>query len=323
MKNILQKVDFFIIGLLLMILLAFTFPYSAEYSTLQLDSFVYWGISGIFFLYGLKLNLRVILEDLRNWRLHILIQSTTFLLFPLLVLIVYPFIKGTNYEIIWLGCLFLSALPSTVSSSVVMVSIAKGNIPSAIFNASISGLLGLLFTPLWMGIFISKSSESLNILNLISELFLQILLPVIIGVILNKFFIQKINKYKQIISWFDKLVIFLIVYKSFSAAFLDDIFSALPIIPFSMLAMYTLLLFFIVYFIIYKTTTYLRFTRSDKITALFCGSKKSLVHGSVFITLLITDTSQQSLFLLPIMIYHSFQLLFTSYIARKMAKQES
>ncbi|GAL78303.1 sodium/bile acid symporter family [Algibacter lectus] len=51
------------------------------------------------------------------------------------------------------GVLFLAALPSTVSSSVVMVSMAKGNIPAAIFNASISGIIGVALTPLWMGAF--------------------------------------------------------------------------------------------------------------------------------------------------------------------------
>lgn len=52
------------------------------------------------------------------------------------------------------GRLFLATLPSTVSSSVVMVSIAGGNMAAAIFNASVSSLIGVFVTPLWMGIFL-------------------------------------------------------------------------------------------------------------------------------------------------------------------------
>ena len=39
-----------------------------------------------------------------------------------------------------------------------MVSIAKGNVPSAIFNASISGLIGIFATPMLMQPFLENSS---------------------------------------------------------------------------------------------------------------------------------------------------------------------
>jgi len=321
MQKAIEKIDPFIIGLILTVFAAFVFPYSRAFSTIDLSSIIYWGISGIFFLYGVKLNLRAIIEDLKNWKLHLLIQSSTFILFPLLILLTYPFFKGSVYENIWLACLFLGALPSTVSSSVVMVSIAKGNISSAIFNASISGLLGLFLTPLWMGIFLKNTSSGVDAASLIYELFLQILFPVIVGVLLNKYLSKYALKHTSKIAWFDKVVIFLIVYKSFSAAFVNGIFKALPIFTILLLFVALIILFFIVYYIIFTLTERLSFNAKDKITALFCGSKKSLVHGSVFVTLLIPDTTLQSLFLIPIMIYHSFQLFYTSYLARKFSKR--
>src|SRR5690625_7935777 len=75
------------------------------------------GISLIFFFYGLSLSTEAIKNGLKNWRLHVVVQGSTFLLFPLLVLIFYPFVKDTSQKLLWLAFLFMAALPSTVSRS--------------------------------------------------------------------------------------------------------------------------------------------------------------------------------------------------------------
>ena len=157
MKKIFNKQNNFLFALVGMILLARILPYRDEYnSTFNLNRFIDWGICIIFLLYGLKINIKEVFRDIKNWKLHLLVQLGTFVLFPLLVALFYPLAKGTDYQLVWLSIFFLASLPSTVSSSVVMVSIAKGNITSAIFNASISGLIGIVATPLADGLFLGK-----------------------------------------------------------------------------------------------------------------------------------------------------------------------
>ena len=315
--------DPFIIGIILMIVVASIFPFRESYSIhFPLKDIIYWGITGIFFLYGLKLNPKQIRQDMSNWRLHILIQSATFLFFPLIILPFYSLFAGGPYENIWLAAFFLAALPSTVSSSVVMVSIAKGNIPSAIFNASISGLIGLIATPLWMSIFLSANGEGPELSETIQQLVQQILLPVALGLSLNKYLGTTAQKHKSLIGWFDKIIIFLIIYKSFSTAFLSGVFTQLPPVSLLLLAVCIIALFFLVFYSIRFLSRKFHFSREDTITALFCGSKKSLVHASVFVIILVTDSAAQSLFLLPVMVYHAFQLFYTSYLARKWGKEQ-
>lgn len=82
-----------------------------------------------------------------------IVQAATFILFPLLVLLFYPFIKTDSAHSLWLAVFFFAVLPSSVS--VVMVAVAKGNVPAAIFNASLSGIIGVLITPIWMSYFIT------------------------------------------------------------------------------------------------------------------------------------------------------------------------
>nr|WP_252864931.1 bile acid:sodium symporter [Capnocytophaga ochracea] len=59
--------------------------------------------------------------------------------------------------------------------------------------------------------------------------------------------------------------------------------------------------------------------REDTITTTFCGSKKSLVHGSLFMMVLGISDDNKVMFLLPIMLYHSFQLFYVSWLANKLS----
>jgi solute carrier family 10 (sodium/bile acid cotransporter), member 7 len=136
------------------------------------------GISFIFFFYGVKLSPQKLKEGLSNWKLHLVVQSTTFLVFPLVVLLFYA-LFGDEANYLWLGTFYLAALPSTVSSSVVMVSIAGGNLPAAIFNASISSMVGIFITPLWMDLMLPETSVSFDLTDTFIKLSLQVLLPVI------------------------------------------------------------------------------------------------------------------------------------------------
>ena len=315
-----NKQNLFLLMLLMAILVAYVFPFKETYARyFPLESVIDWGIAIIFLLYGLKLNIKEVVKDISNWKLHLLVQFGTFVLFPVLVLAFYPLFRGGNYFQSWLSVYFLACLPSTVSSSVVMVSIAKGNVTSAIFNASVSGLIGIVMTPLLMGFFMRSTQESGHSSEVIYQLLLKVLLPIILGLLLNPVFKNFINKYSKIIGEFDRLIILLIVYESFSKAFLQKLFTSVPPLVFFGIALAGISLFFVVYYSLKFLASKLRFNREDTITATFCGSKKSLVHGSLFVMVLGIPETQKVLFLLPILIYHSFQLFYVSWLAGKIS----
>ena len=322
MFKIFTKQNTFLLLLASMVLLGKFVPFRPAYNQwFPLSDFIDWGIAGIVLLYGLKLNLKEVVKDVSNWKLHLLIQSATFLLFPFLVLIFYPAFRETAYYGIWLSVFFLASLPSTVSSSVVMVSIAKGNVTSAIFNASISGLIGIVMTPLLMSFFLNANTESADKTEIVEQLLLKVLLPIVIGIALNPFFKKWIIRYSNVISEFDRLIILLIVYESFSTAFIENIFATVPGFVFLVLTISVVALFFIVYYITKFVAMKMGFQLEEIITATFCGSKKSLVHGSLFLLVLGIPDDQKVLFLLPVMIYHSFQLFYVSWLANKIAQR--
>ncbi|MCJ8153911.1 bile acid:sodium symporter [Chryseobacterium sp. SSA4.19] len=324
MTKIFSKQNLFLILLVVMVLMARVVPFRESYNSyFNLSAFIDWGIAAIFLLYGLKLDLKEVVKDITNWKLHVLIQSGTFIIFPLLVLLFYPFVKDSGYVNIWLSVFFLACLPSTVSSSVVMVSIAKGNVTSAIFNASISGLIGIMMTPLLMSFFLVPAEGSGDQGEIVQQLLIKVLLPIILGILLNPVLKKWVTRYSSVIAEFDRLIILLIVYESFSTAFTENIFASVPSFIFLILAFSVVFLFFAIYHILKFISQKMGFSREDRITATFCGSKKSLVHGSLFLLVLGIPDDQKVLFLLPVMIYHSFQLFYVSWLANKIAKKAS
>lgn len=314
--------DRFVVGILLMVLLGWLFPgFMGNESPISLSTINKYGVALLFFFYGLRLAPQKLKTDLLNWKLHVATQSITFIFFPLLVLLVYPFFCNTEYFQFWLAIFFMSTLPSTVSSSVVMVSIARGNIPGAIFNASISGILGIIFTPLWMGFFLDASIADFNLGQTLFDLFLQILAPIIFGLLLNKYWGAWALKHKKKMALFDKLVILSIVFDSFSSSFANRIFDSIPLWTILILSLAVIAIFFVVFSFSKWMSRILKFSREDQITFVFCGSKKSLVHGSVMASVFFAGSSGGGLFLVPIMIYHVFQLFYISLVAKKIGDE--
>lgn len=316
--------DWFILSLIGMIVLASQWPGpGVADGPFSISSIANIGISFIFFFYGLKLNRSKLVAGLSNWKLHILVQGGTFILFPLLILALRPWLDRGDLHVLWLGTFFLAALPSTVSSSVVMVSIAEGNIPAAIFNASISSLMGIFITPIWMSIATEGQQNSVDMSDIIVKLLLQILLPVVLGLLLNPTKLGKIaGQYNKQLKYFDQLTILAIVYTAFSESFEKDMFSNLGMVELLVLGVCMLVLFLVVYYLIGYIARLLGFNREDRITATFCGSKKSLIHGTVMAKVIFLNSPLTGILLLPIMLYHALQLIAVSIIAQGMARRK-
>lgn len=317
-------IDNFIIALGIAVLIAKLYPAAGlDYEPVSLGDITNIGVAFIFFFYGLKLNFEQIKKGLKNWKLHLHIHFTSFILFPILILISKKLFVDTDLYTLWLGCFFLAALPSTVSSSVVMVNIAKGNIPAAIFNASISSLLGIFITPIWMSFEMGNISQELDMTNVMLKLVVQVLIPVILGLMLNKYWGAWAATHKEKLKYFDQFIIVLIVYAAFAKSFDQDLFAQQSASVIWILSALMLLLFVIVFYIVKAVCVFLKFNREDTITAVFCGSKKSLVHGSVMAAVLFGASTQAGIILLPIMIYHALQLIITSWMANKWSSNQN
>ena len=105
-------------------------------------------IGMVFFLHGARLPREAVLRGLTHWRLHLLILSATFLLFPALCVAITHLPAWISPPELASGIVLLGCLPSTIQSSIAFVGVARGNVSAAVASASASNMLGVFLTPL-------------------------------------------------------------------------------------------------------------------------------------------------------------------------------
>ncbi len=317
--------DGFSLLILVTVVFAWLFPEAGSTdSPLHLKQVGNVGVAFIFFFYGLKLDPAKLLAQLGHWKMHLLIQSTTFIIFPLIILFFSSIFYTPESDLLWVGTFYLAALPSTVSSSVVMVSIAGGNIPAAIFNASISSLIGIFLTPVWMNIFVSANDLSASDLSgVIINLCFQVLLPVAAGLALHSRLGFIATRFKNQLRYIDQAIILLIVFRAFCDSFLNNMFDGYSITELVVLSALMLLFFFVMLAVMQLLAVRMGFSREDRITVIFCGSKKSLVQGAVMGQVLFPGAAALGILLLPLMIYHGLQLFAGSILAQQFARSRA
>ena len=143
-------------------------------------------IALLFFMHGAKLSRQAILAGAGHWRLHLLVFACTFILFPLLGLALRPALEPLLGKELYLGMLYLCALPATVQSAIAFTSLARGNIPAAICSAAASSLLGIFVTPLLVALLMGVQGDNGSTLDAIGKISLQLLLPFVLGQIAQR-----------------------------------------------------------------------------------------------------------------------------------------
>jgi len=316
------KIDGFLIALAAVTLLAFLWPEpGATGGPLRLEWVTSYGIAVVFFLYGLTLAPERMRAGMMRWPVHIVVQSGTFVLFPIVVLAFSPLLNLIFSPEIVLGFFYVAALPSTISSSVAMTSLARGNVPAAVFNASLSSLIGVIITPLLMAWYVTSIGGEFELWPVIQKIVLLVMLPIIIGQLLHRPLARFTARHAQGIRHVDRGIILAIVYGSFCDSIIAGVWSKQDNLVIAEMVLVSLVLFFIVYGIIQLVCRLLGFNQEDTITAIFCGSKKSLATGVPLSKVMFGAGPHLGLIIAPIMLFHFLQLVIVSMIASKYAQK--
>ncbi|MDX2186879.1 MAG: bile acid:sodium symporter family protein [Opitutaceae bacterium] len=314
--------DWFLAGMVIAVLLAFLFPEpGARGGWLHPELLTKGGVALIFFLHGVSLSFAALKAGTLNWRLHLVVQSTTFALFPVLGLVLLGGMKAFGWEDLAFGFFYLCALPSTVSSSVALTAAAGGNVAGAVFNATLSSLLGIFLTPLWVSFALSASGQSLPLAKVILDLVLWLLLPLALGQLSRPLLSRWTTQHKSRIQQADRATILVLVYTSFCDSVREGVWSGQGWAKVLATTLLCYGIFQLILAISGRVAKLLHFSREDTITAQFCGSKKTLASGVPMAQLIFVGHPGLGLILLPIMIYHPLQLLLCARLASAWSRE--
>jgi solute carrier family 10 (sodium/bile acid cotransporter), member 7 len=275
-------------------------------------------IGVLFFLYGVRLSPREAVTGLRHWRLHGTVLLSTFGLFPLLGLAVQWIPESVLPRQLALGVLFLCCLPSTVQSSIAFTSVARGNVPAAICAASLSNLAGIVFTPLLVGLLMSAHGGISG--GAVLDVALQLLAPFVLGQLLRRWLAGWVTRQHRMLSLVDRGSILLVVYTAFSEAVDAGLWHQLSLASFGLLAIVDAVLLGAVLTVTSLVPRWLGFSQADRITILFCGSKKSLASGLPMAGVLFAGQGV-GLLVLPLMLFHQIQLMVCAWLAGRYARR--
>lgn len=317
------KFDWFLAGMAAAVALAWIFPEpGARGGALEPELLTKGGVALIFFLHGLGISFAALKRGTLQWPLHLVVQTTTFLFFPLLGLALLALAGSRLSPDLQIGFFYLCALPSTVSSSVALTAVARGNVPASLFNATLSSVIGIALTPLWMGWMMKGGGRPLPLGDVILDLVIWLLLPLLTGQALRPWLGAWAARNKRRINIVDRATILLLVYTSFCDSVKLGVWSEHGVGAVALTLAGSLLIFVVVAASVNVLCRRLGFEVEDRITAIFCGSKKTLASGVPMAQLIFGSHPGLGLILLPIMIYHPLQLVICSAMADRWARRD-
>jgi len=318
----LPKVNWFIVFLLLAVVAAVLWPDPGRTGgLLQWQWITTYGVSAVFFLYGLTLAPERMKEGMARWQAHIAVVAATFVIFPLVVLAAEAVFPNLLPKAVMIGFFYVAALPSTVSSSVAMVSLARGNVPIAIFNATLSSLIGVFLTPLMMAWYMHSSGAPVPLLPTILKVVMLVLVPIVAGQVARIWLEGWAKRQSRFIKLADRAIIVAIVYGAFCNSVYDGVWTRNnPSVVIEIL-IGVIALFFVVYALTTAISRLLGMNREERIAVQFCGSKKSLAAGVPLAPVIFAGNPNVGLIIVPIMLYHFSQLLIVSFIAAHYARE--
>jgi sodium/bile acid cotransporter 7 len=314
------KKEWFLVGMISAVILATLAPdWGRTGGLLHGDRAADIGIAVVFFLHGLGISLTSLRNGMSRWKVHLFVQLCTFAVFPLVWIVAYAVVGRWLPQGLALGFCYLCALPSTVSSSVAMTGLARGNVPAAIFNATLSSLLGIVMTPLLVAAFTGVEGQGMSLWESVLGIARLLLLPLVLGQVLRPFLHAWHTRHKKFTNLLDRWVILMLVYTAFCDSVASGLWrhNGIGVLAIALAGAAAFLA--LVLALSTWSARRLAFPVEDEITAVFCGSKKTMASGVPMAKLLFGAHPSLGLILLPIMLYHQLQLFVCSVLASRYA----
>ncbi len=312
------KPDWFLIGMIVATLLAWADPApGAAGGWMHPELLTKGGVALLFFLHGVMLSFAALRAGALNWRLHVFVQTCTFVAFPLLGFGLNALLDGRVSADVKLGLFYLCALPSTVSTSVAMTAVARGNVAGAVFNATLSSLIGVVVTPLWIATVMKTTGQAQPLGPVIVDLLRWLVLPLAVGQLCRPLLGAWLAQRKAAVHVVDRGTILLLVYTSMCDSFRQGVWLAQGAMALLLAFGVCAALLALVLTLTSWAARALRFSWEDRMAAVFCGSKKTLASGVPMAKLIFGAHPALGVILLPIMIYHPLQLVVCGVLAQR------
>jgi sodium/bile acid cotransporter 7 len=213
-------------------------------------------------------------------------------------------------------------LPTTVASSIAMVSMARGNVAASVIAAALSSMLGVVLTPLMFAALLSTSGAPIDISG-IGKVVLILALPFAVGQLCRPFVGAWIEAHPMVSRTLDRLTILLAIYVALSAAFGGGLLEGIEASRFLLLLGAMLVLLMLVVSAALLLSRLLGFGHGDRMALLFAAMQKSVISGTPMARVLFPG-AEAGLIILPLLVYYVPMLTISAIMAARIgARRET
>ena len=313
----------FTVWLLIAVGLAIVWPQpAASGGFLSADMTTKIGVWGIFLLQGLSLPTDELRAGFSPKRLHVFVLCWNYLFFPLLTALILSFSGGLIGPELRLGFCLLAIMPTTVASAIAFTALAGGNTANAIFSTVYSNVLAIWLVPVIAVAYLAtEMATHVAFWPLFAKLGLLILLPLVIG--------QSVRRVEPVRSaymaarsrWIGQGIILFIVHAAFAESVRSGALDGLSASAMCSVLAVVALLLLSVSWIAWMTTALLHVDYSQRISAFFCATQKSLASGLPLAASVLAAAGgviNDARLLIPLICYHPLQLMLAGVVSERL-----
>jgi len=276
------------------------------------------GIFVLFLVNGMRIRRSEIARGLANWRY-----------FGPLILFVFGgmALAGVGFAalagsvlppLVALGFVYLGCLPSTVQSATSYTSLANGNVALAVVGAALINIASVFISAPLFALLGGESAGDIGS-EAIVRIGLILILPFVIGQVVQDRVIERVAAHRARIAWLDRAVIGMAVYVAFSGAVEQGLATLFALADWAALIALVLAMLALALGAAWASGGLLNLTRADRIAFLFAGSQKSVAIGAPLAAILFPP-SAAGFVIAPLLLYHLAQLVLAAPLAMRLAR---
>jgi len=275
----------------------------------------------LFFLNGMRLPRAQIARGIGNWRFLLGIAIWSFGALALVGLVLAKTMDDFVPPLVALGFLYLGTLPSTVQSATAYTSMAGGNVAISVVAAALLNILGVFITvPLFSAL--GGGAEAQLGTGGLVKIFLILILPFILGQMLQSRGGKFLHDNPVLIRWMDRAAIAIAVYVAFSGAVEQGIWALLDFASWGWLLAGLILMLLAAYGGAWLLGGAMRLAKGERIAFLYGGAHKSVAMGAP-LALVLFPPETAGLIMVPLLIYHLLQLMVSAPLANWFLKPQT
>lgn len=312
----------FLIKALILILLAYAYPpLGAIYLAPQITA-TWIAVIFIFILAGMGIKTEEFKKSFQRLPFHIFVQVYNFGVVSSIVYGFSRFMVRVNVLSPSLadGMTICASLPITINMVLVLTKSAGGDEASAIFNAAFGNLIGIFLSPALILAYLGVPG-TVNLSQVFFKLGMRVILPIIIGQLLQHFVVpakEFVKRYKQYFKTAQECCLLFIIYTVFCKTFYNGMETDVAQIFLMIVLQFGMLC---VLMVLAWVCLRILFRNEPKLQAmgLFGCTHKTVAMGVPLINAIYESNPNVGLYTLPLLIWHPMQLVVGSFVAPYVA----